>query len=290
MNFESKFLHTAEKIPQHHSTDFRNLGIVIEWPKGSVRTGEDKNGKKWKRKMEADYGYVPDTTAAGDKEDLDVYVGPNGESDKVYIVEQLDDEGEFDEYKCLLGFDDLDTAYETYLKHYPEGWDENNVAEVYEVPFRYLFDAVEEHQEKQEKTAAPALDPAIERMFNPTHGMKQKPAVEGYVWISPGRNEDYILPGNYSDHHKFQEPRYMNGRPIKKNDYDNSPRGYAEVNNSTKTVNLSLSPNISHNLSFIPESLMREFKDKFPGYKIYKNAGKSTGLAYLKALTAMKNS
>lgn len=160
MNFQSKFLHTAEKLPQHHSGSFKNLGIVIEWPKGSVRTGKNKDGERWSQKMEADYGYIPDTVAAGDKEGLDVYIGPDESSDKVYIVEQTDDDGEFDEYKCLLGFNDLDTAFETYLKHYPDGWEDNNVAEVYEVPFHHLFDAVEEHQEghEEEKTVNATAD------------------------------------------------------------------------------------------------------------------------------------
>lgn len=99
--------------------------------------------------MEADYGYIPDTVAAGDKEGLDVYIGSE-ESDKVYVVEQLTEDGEFDEYKVLMGFPDLETAYETYLKHYPDDWDDNRVGEVFEAPFDYVFDTVQEHQEEHE--------------------------------------------------------------------------------------------------------------------------------------------
>ena len=150
MIFTSKFLRVALKLPQHHSSDFRGLGIVVEWPKGSVRVGEDEHGKKWKRKMEADYGYIPSTVAAGDKEGLDVYIGDDIASDKVFVVEQLTEEGKLDEYKMLLGFPDLDTAYETYLKHYPEDWDETRVGEVSEVPFTFAFDKIEEHQAENE--------------------------------------------------------------------------------------------------------------------------------------------
>lgn len=149
MIFNSKFLTVATKLPQHHSLDYRGLGLVIEWPKGSVRTGEDDRGNKWKRKMEADYGYIPDTVAAGDKEGLDVYIGPQ-ESDKVYVVEQLKEDGEFDEYKVMMGFPDLDTAYETYLKHYPDDWDQTRVGDVFEAPFDYVFDKVQENQEVNE--------------------------------------------------------------------------------------------------------------------------------------------
>lgn len=150
MNFKSKFLITATKLPQHHSGNYRDLDIVIEWPKGSVRVGEDEKGNKWKRKMEADYGYIPDTVAAGDKEGLDVYIGPDEESDNVYVVEQLTEDGEFDEYKVLLGFSDLETAYETYLKHYPDDWDETRVGEVSEVPFDVAFGHIEKNQAENE--------------------------------------------------------------------------------------------------------------------------------------------
>jgi hypothetical protein len=287
MKFNSKFLRTADKLPQHHSTSFRGLTIMIEWPKGSVRVGEDKNGKKWHRKMEADYGYVPDTTAAGDREDLDVYVGPDQNAKKAYVVEQLTEDGDFDEYKVLLGFPDEDTAFETYLKHYPKDWADTRVEDVYEVPFDYLFDAVEEHQEQQEKTAASTGNPMLDSLLYPTHGMAQ-PAAERYVWISPGRNEDYILKGSFADHHKFQDPRYMNGRPIKKNQYDESPRGYAEVDKADKTVTLMVADKTKPSLAFIPESLVREFRDMFPGFQIVKYAAKTPSHIYLKAVELLK--
>lgn len=140
----------GEKLPQNQPTTFRGLDLIIEWPKGSTRVGKDKDGKPWAREMSADYGYVPDTTAAGDREDLDVYVGPDEDSDKVFVVEQLTDEGEFDEFKVLLGFDTEKEAFEIYLKHYPEGWEESNVGDVFEVKFDHLFDAVEKNQDKDE--------------------------------------------------------------------------------------------------------------------------------------------
>lgn len=148
MKFNSKFL-VAAKLPQHHSGSYRDLDIVIEWPKNSVRTGKDAQGSPWKRKMLCDYGFVPDTVAAGsDKEGLDVYIGSDENSDKVYVVEQLKDEGEFDEYKVLLGFNTLEEARNTYLAHYPEDWEDTHLGEIFEVPFDYAFEKIEEHREK----------------------------------------------------------------------------------------------------------------------------------------------
>lgn len=212
MNFNSKLLITSAKLPQHHSSNFQNLGLVIEWPKGSVRVGKNKDGKPWKTKMEADYGYVPDTTAAGDKENLDVYVGPDAESDKVYVVEQLKEDGEFDEYKCLLGFPDLDTAYETYLKHYPDGWDDDRVGGVFEVPWDYAFEKIEEHQAKT--AALPTLPKYLyhgtvrKHLKNIlTHGLKVSKSQShnewpGAVYLALDAGDAAMYPDHYEDGEK----------------------------------------------------------------------------------------
>jgi len=255
--------------------------------------------------MLCDYGYIDDgSTAVGDHEPLDVYIGPNDQSDKVYIVEQLDDDGEFDEYKCLLGFDDLDSAFETYLKHYPEGWEDNNVSEVYEVPFHHLFDAVEEHQEK---TAAAV--------------------VNDYLWLYDHKNRElYIAPGKGSRHYQtFVAEDTVGGDgpcppdKIRYRDYLlSSTRGYAYVDPAKKTVELGLSVSGEDSLHYFPEEAIAKIQKKFPGYAVEEKgsgddwrrpkpspyrfrrppansvfanaAGKTSGLAYLKALTAMRHS
>ena len=134
---------TADKLPQQHSTDFQGLPVIIEWPKGSTRIGKNPDGSVFKTEMKADYGYIPDTTAAGDKEKLDIYVGPDADSEYAYIVEQLKD-GEFDEYKIMLGFDTLEDAEKTYLEHVGE----DQLGDISEVPFGYLFDTVKEKQKE----------------------------------------------------------------------------------------------------------------------------------------------
>jgi hypothetical protein len=151
MNFESKFLRIAEKLSQRHSTEYRGIPIVIEWPKNSVRTGKDEQGKPWKRTMQCDYGYVSDVNGR-DGEGLDVYIGEDEASDKVFVIEQLDAKGKLDEYKIMLGFPNLDSALEMYLAHYPTGWDDDRVGDISEVPFDYAFDTIEAHQEEQGRT------------------------------------------------------------------------------------------------------------------------------------------
>lgn len=140
---------TADKLPNMHSTKFRGLPVVIQWPKGSVRVGEKEDGSPFRTEMKASYGYIPDTVAAGDEERLDVYIGPNEEAENAYVVEQMKQDGEtFDEYKVMLGFDSLEEAEEIYLEHV----EEQQLGDISEVPFDYLFDKVmEERQQDQEQ-------------------------------------------------------------------------------------------------------------------------------------------
>lgn len=138
---------TADKLPQEHSTEFRGLPVIIEWPKGSTRVGEKPDGTPFKTEMKVDYGYIPDTTATGDKENLDIYRGPNEDAEYAYIVEQNTPEGEFDEYKVMLGFDTLEEAEEAYIGQAGE----ELLGDISEVDFEYLFDTV---KEKQKEAAA----------------------------------------------------------------------------------------------------------------------------------------
>jgi len=152
MDFTAQFLQRADQ----EKRSFRGLPIVITDPKGTIREGVDPDGRAWKRLMFADYGYIPSTSAAGDEENVDVYVGDDENSEFAFVVEQLGLGKEPDEFKVLLGFPDLQSAEEMYLKHYDPGWEDEHVGAISEVPLEHLFDAVEEHQEledHQEKTA-----------------------------------------------------------------------------------------------------------------------------------------
>jgi ppGpp synthetase/RelA/SpoT-type nucleotidyltranferase len=141
---------TADKLPNMHSTEFRGIPVVIQWPKGSTRVGERKDGTKFKTEMKADYGYIPDTVAAGDEERLDVYIGPNKDAEYVYAVEQSrKDTGEFDEWKIMLGFDSLEEAEELYEEQTGEDADVE-MTDISEIPFDYFYDRVDHEREEDE--------------------------------------------------------------------------------------------------------------------------------------------
>ena len=98
--------------------------ISIEQPKGSVRRGVDANGKAWESKMHNTYGYFRGTEGV-DGDHIDVFVsndidGWNGQ--KVFVVDQYNPDGTFDEHKVMLGFNDAQEAMSDYLANYEEGW------------------------------------------------------------------------------------------------------------------------------------------------------------------------
>lgn len=100
----------------------QGLDISIENPRGSVRSGTDANGKTWSHEMSDHYGYIR-RTSGGDGEQIDVYVGPKPESEKVYVVDQIhQDSGKFDEHKAMIGFDSEKQAVDAYRLNFDKGW------------------------------------------------------------------------------------------------------------------------------------------------------------------------
>lgn len=99
--------------------------VTIENPKGSKRSGTDADGKKWESTMTHTYGYIRGTKGV-DGDHIDVYIssdvdGWNGR--KVFVVDQYNPDGSFDEHKVMLGFNDKDEAFEAYLSNYEAGWE-----------------------------------------------------------------------------------------------------------------------------------------------------------------------
>lgn len=98
--------------------DWNGLDVSIENEAGSTRSGQNKSGKTWSTKMHYDYGYTKRTEGV-DGDHVDVYLGPNKAAEVVYIVHQAKPAtGEYDEDKCMLGFDSEDEAKAAYLKQY----------------------------------------------------------------------------------------------------------------------------------------------------------------------------
>lgn len=103
------------------------FNITVENPKGSVRRGTDANGNPWETTMQNTYGYICGTEGV-DGDHIDVFLtddidGWNGR--RVYVVDQYNEDGTFDEHKVMLGFNDEDDARNAYLSNYSEDWANN---------------------------------------------------------------------------------------------------------------------------------------------------------------------
>ena len=99
--------------------------ITIEQPHGSVRKGTDADGKQWESKMNNTYGYIRGAVGV-DGDHIDVFLsndidGWNGR--KVFVVDQYNPDGSFDEHKVMLGFNNADEAKSDYLANYENGWE-----------------------------------------------------------------------------------------------------------------------------------------------------------------------
>lgn len=98
--------------------------ITIENPAGSVRKGVDADGKEWSNTMANTYGYIKGTEGV-DGDHIDIFLHSdmaqwNGR--KVYVVDQTNTDGSFDEHKVMLGFNDKDEAMTAYLANYDKTW------------------------------------------------------------------------------------------------------------------------------------------------------------------------
>ena len=104
---------------------FGGYDFTIENPKGSYRSGRDADGKEWKQKMNDTYGYIRGTYGK-DGDHLDMFINDKADLDNwngnVYVVDQVNKDGSFDEHKVMYGFDSEEDAKKAYLSNYEKGW------------------------------------------------------------------------------------------------------------------------------------------------------------------------
>lgn len=124
--------------------NFQGLTIDVENKKGSYRTGTSSGGKTWRTFMHYPYGRIRYTSTKSDDEEMDVYVGDDRKSDKVFQVKQMKTPKfeEFDEYKYMLGFDNSGDAVEAYLNQYD---DAGYFGGITEIPFKDFKDKIDNY-------------------------------------------------------------------------------------------------------------------------------------------------
>ena len=109
---------------------FGGYDMSIENPKGSTRSGVDANGKPWSIEMKDTYGYIREKYGT-DKDHLDFFINDDADLDnwngRVYVVDQKNEDGTFDEHKVMYGYPTFAEAKKAYLRNYEDGWWEKHV-------------------------------------------------------------------------------------------------------------------------------------------------------------------
>ena len=73
--------------------------------------------------MKYHYGYFTNTGNGKDGDAVDVFIGPNIENcEYVYVVDQNNKQGDFDESKVMLGFNSTEHAKNSYMANYSADW------------------------------------------------------------------------------------------------------------------------------------------------------------------------
>ena len=166
------------------------LDISIENPAGSRRRPE------WPP-LKNHYGYFKGSVGA-DKDHVDVFMTDRASDPKlpVFVVDQVNQDGSFDEHKVVLGAADEADARSTYLGNYEKGWTGlGGITQMTQDEFRsWLRDPA-----KTKKPAGTLLGAAPAPTKKPRGVLAKKAAAE------EAARADYFTPGNivkgYGDSH-----------------------------------------------------------------------------------------
>lgn len=109
--------------------------VTIENPKGSVRSGVDRNGQEWSVTMNNTYGYIRGTEGV-DGDHIDVYLSDdieNWDGKRVFVIDVYNEDSTFDEHKVMLGFNNAADAFTNYVRNYSPGFFNNRRTQVSDV-------------------------------------------------------------------------------------------------------------------------------------------------------------
>lgn len=100
--------------------DLGGITVAIETAKGELRQNK-RGGEPWSVIMPATYGDIEGTVGA-DGDPVDVYVGDSPNSERVWIVDQIDPKTkDFDEHKTFVGFSTPEQVLAAYDASFSDG-------------------------------------------------------------------------------------------------------------------------------------------------------------------------
>lgn len=131
INDEAKNVNLKPSDPQKEAGNYKmghvsikGMKITIETPKGRKREYKTRNGRTGSITLQNHYGYFGGTCGNGkDGDAVDVFIGPYPNNfENVYVIDQNNYDGEFDESKVMIGFKSKKEAKKAYLSNYNSGW------------------------------------------------------------------------------------------------------------------------------------------------------------------------
>lgn len=135
------------------------LDITIENARGTARFGMTPSGEPWTVTLPDHYGYIKKTEGA-DGDQVDAYIGPKPESERVFIVDQKDAEtGKFDEHKAMLGYETPGEALDAYETAFSDGRAPERIQGVTEMSVPEFKDWLKEGDTTKPIAQAPRAEP-----------------------------------------------------------------------------------------------------------------------------------
>lgn len=119
--------------------DIQGIPVTITKNIGDFKLGRDASGKGWMTKMKVSQGTIKGLDGDG-RRTVKAWIGPNLESQMSYRIEQAGADGEHDEEKLVLGFNDPVEAATAIMAHYPAG--KHPVRSIHQLPVGGLEDWV----------------------------------------------------------------------------------------------------------------------------------------------------
>lgn len=166
---------------------FHGLDISIENPAGSLRKGVDETGRPWQTELAHHYGYIKGTVGK-DKDHLDVFIGPDHQSARAYVVDQRNlKSGGFDEHKIMLGFESPDAARQGYLDSYDETGPQRIIA-VTDVPVEELKQWMRDGNTKK-PFAGEVDNGSVSAVREETGKTEEVPPVRGGDEVKEGKDD-----------------------------------------------------------------------------------------------------
>lgn len=193
--------------------------ITIEQPKGSVRRGTDADGKQWEQTMNNTYGYIRGTEGV-DGDHIDIFLSDNPTEGNVYVVDQVNTDGSFDEHKVMYGFNSAEDARAAYLSNYEEGWKGlGTITEVSKDEFKkWVNSSKRKTKPFSEYKSVNAIGAQNEERVNQRElpiGVELKVFGSGSAAFSAKVYKDKVLTTELKEGDKFIDPSYARWTLIK---------------------------------------------------------------------------